>query len=68
MGSTTTPGSTAPGDDSRWFREQLKDPELAREVERTEHDESLLPRASRVLIRAAIDRRYTLPAGDSGAH
>jgi hypothetical protein len=56
------------GDYSRWFREQVNDAELAREVERIEQDESLPSRDSRQRIRAAIDRRYTLPAGDSGAH
>jgi len=56
------------GDYSRWFREQIKDEELAREVERIERDESLSPQESRERIRAEIDKRYTLPAGGSEGH
>jgi hydroxymethylpyrimidine pyrophosphatase-like HAD family hydrolase len=56
------------GDYSRWFREGIKDEELAREAERIERDETLSPQESHERIRAAIDRRYTLPAGDSEAH
>jgi len=56
------------GDYSRWFRDQIKDEELAREVMRIEEDESLSPRESRERIRAAIDKRYTLPAGASEVH
>jgi hydroxymethylpyrimidine pyrophosphatase-like HAD family hydrolase len=56
------------GDYSRWFREEIKDEELAREAESIEQDASLSPRVSRDRIRDAIDRRYTLPAGTSAAH
>jgi hydroxymethylpyrimidine pyrophosphatase-like HAD family hydrolase len=56
------------GDYSRWLREQIKDEELAREVERVEQDESLSPQESRARIRAEIDKRYTLPAGASDGH
>ncbi|HYR18641.1 MAG TPA: HAD family hydrolase [Myxococcales bacterium] len=56
------------GDYSRWFRDQIKDEELAREVERIEQEESLSPEDSREAIRAAIDKRYTLPAGASEVH
>jgi hydroxymethylpyrimidine pyrophosphatase-like HAD family hydrolase len=51
------------GDYSRWFRQEVKDEDLAREAERIERDQSLSPRESRARIRAAVDRRYTLPAG-----
>ena len=51
------------GDYSRWFRQEVKDEELSREAERVEQDPSLSPRQSRERIRAAIDQRYTLPAG-----
>jgi hypothetical protein len=37
-------------------------------VERIEQDESLSPQESREAIRAAIDMRYTLPAGASEVH
>jgi len=56
------------GDYSRWFREGIKDEELAREAEGIEQDQSLSPQESRERIRAAIDKRYTLPAGASEAH
>ena len=56
------------GDYSRWFREGIKDEELAREVERIEGDESLSPQESRERIHDAMDKRYTLPAGGSEAH
>ncbi|HWE24681.1 MAG TPA: HAD-IIB family hydrolase [Myxococcales bacterium] len=49
------------GDYSRWFREELKDEELAREAQQVEKDASLDPAQSRQQIVAAIDRRYTLP-------
>jgi hypothetical protein len=53
------------GDVSRWFREGIKDEELAREAERIEQDESLSAQESRERIRAAVDQRYTLPAGEA---
>src|SRR6266700_2528727 len=48
-------------DYSRWFREAIKDEALASEAASVEEDTSLPPRESRALIRAAIERRYTLP-------
>jgi hypothetical protein len=61
------------GDYSRWFRDAIKDEELAeeaRQLEQTTHDapkSETLPR-----VRSAIERRYTLPAGApipvAGAH
>ena len=50
------------GDFSRWFRENIKDPELAAEAENVERDSSLDPRQSREKIREAIEHRYTAPA------
>lgn len=50
------------GDYSRWFREDIKDPELAAEAARVELDRSLNPRQSREKIREAIEHRYTAPA------
>jgi hydroxymethylpyrimidine pyrophosphatase-like HAD family hydrolase len=49
-------------DYSRWFRENIKDPELAEEAERAEGDSSLDARQSRERIRGAIEHRYTAPA------
>jgi hypothetical protein len=49
------------GDYSRWFRDEIKDAELADEaaaIERGDHH----PADSRAAIRAAVDKRYTLPA------
>jgi hypothetical protein len=48
------------GDYSRWFREFVKDRELADEVAAVEQD-GLGARDSIGAVRAAIERRYTLP-------
>jgi hydroxymethylpyrimidine pyrophosphatase-like HAD family hydrolase len=50
------------GDYSRWFREQIKDDDLAREAAAIELDAALSPDRSRALIRAVIESRYTAPA------
>jgi hypothetical protein len=50
------------GDYSQWFREQIKDDELAVEAAAVEEDAALAPTESRARIRAAIETRYTLPA------
>ena len=50
------------GDYSRWFREQIKDEELAREAAAIEKDEGLTPERSRAMMREAIEARYTAPA------
>ena len=50
------------GDYSRWFRERIKDDELAAEVERVERLADLSVQESRDRIRAAIEQRYTVPA------
>lgn len=49
------------GDYSRWFREVIKDRDLAREAEQIETDEHLSAQESRARMLAALDRRYTLP-------
>jgi hypothetical protein len=49
-------------DYSRWFREAIKDADLAAEAESVERDPTLAPSTSRARIRAAIDQRYTAPA------
>lgn len=50
------------GDYSAWFRDAIKDPQLAEEAERIERDAGADASRSRELIRRAIDARYTLPA------
>jgi hypothetical protein len=49
------------GDYSRWFRDEVKDDQLAREVEAIERS-GLAASDSRAAIRAAVEKRYTLPA------
>jgi hydroxymethylpyrimidine pyrophosphatase-like HAD family hydrolase len=48
-------------DYSRWFRDSIKDPELAADAERVETDPKLAPAESRARIKQAIESRYTLP-------
>lgn len=50
------------GDYSRWLRSQVKDAELAGEIERIERDAALSAPDSRAAIRAAVEKRYTAPA------
>ena len=47
---------------SEWFREAIKDAELASEASAVEGDTSLSPTDSRAQIKEMIDRRYTAPA------
>jgi len=49
-------------DYSRWFREAIKDEDLASEAAGAERDSSLPAKDSRDLIKAAIERRYTMPS------
>jgi HAD superfamily hydrolase (TIGR01484 family) len=48
-------------DYSRWFREAIKDDELAAEAAEVEGRREAKPKESRAAIRAAIEKRYTLP-------
>jgi hypothetical protein len=50
------------GEYSRWFREVIKDMDLAAEAEPIERMADASARDTRALIRAAIDQRYTAPA------
>jgi HAD superfamily hydrolase (TIGR01484 family) len=50
------------GDYSRWFRDAIKNEDLAREAAAVEQTAEVSAADSRARIRAAIDRRYTLPA------
>jgi HAD superfamily hydrolase (TIGR01484 family) len=49
-------------DYSRWFREAIKDEDLAAEAAGVESQAGLSPAESRALIKAAIERRYTMPS------
>jgi HAD superfamily hydrolase (TIGR01484 family) len=49
-------------DYSTWLRHEVKDAELADEVHQVELASDLAPADSRAQIRAAIEKRYTLPA------
>ncbi len=51
------------GDYSRWFREMIKDEGLATSAERVEKTSGLKPDESRHLIREAVEKEYTAPAG-----
>jgi hydroxymethylpyrimidine pyrophosphatase-like HAD family hydrolase len=57
---------------SRWFREGIKDDELADETEGFERSRDPAKAESLPLVRTAIERRYTLPAAApvpvAGAH
>jgi hypothetical protein len=50
------------GDYSRWFREAIKDEDLATNAADIEQQAALSPPESRQLIKTAIQQRYTLPA------
>lgn len=49
-------------DYSRWFREAIKDPDLAAEAEAVENNRKLDPTESRAAMCDVIERRYTGPA------
>ena len=63
-GSTTAPGSitSRPATIRDWFRDKVKDDELADEAADIEADGSLDPNESRARIADAVLRRYTVPA------
>jgi hypothetical protein len=50
------------GDYSHWFREGIKDHDLASDAERIEAQPGLSASDSRAAIRQAIESRYTLPS------
>jgi hypothetical protein len=52
------------GEYSKWFRENVKDPELAAATEAVECDPTISARASRAVIRNEIEKRYTLAADE----
>jgi HAD superfamily hydrolase (TIGR01484 family) len=50
------------GEYSVWFRDQIKDQDLATETAAVEEDEAMSPKESRARIRELVERRYTAPA------
>jgi hypothetical protein len=50
------------GDYARWFRDGIKDENLAAEAERIGQLSGQGPKETRALIKEAIERDYTLPA------
>lgn len=50
------------GDYSRWFRDCIKDENLAAQAEHVESQRSLSAKETRGLIRSIVERDYTLPA------
>jgi HAD superfamily hydrolase (TIGR01484 family) len=52
------------GEYSKWFRDNVKDPELAAAAEHVERDGKISAQASRAVIRKEIEKRYTLPADE----
>jgi hypothetical protein len=50
------------GDYSRWFREAIKDEELARVAAAVEQQRDVSPDESRAVIKSAIEQRYTSAA------
>ncbi|UCI18852.1 HAD-IIB family hydrolase [Mesorhizobium sp. B2-1-8] len=50
------------GDYSKWFRQQIRDRDLARETAEAEKDSKLSAEASRKRVLDAVRRRYTAPA------
>jgi hypothetical protein len=50
------------GEYSKWFRDAIKDDDLASEAGAVESDRSLSARESRARLKEIIDRRYTAPA------
>jgi len=53
------------GEYSKWFRDQVKDPELAEAAEQIEKRANGDALASRAAIRGEIEKRYTLPADEA---
>ncbi|MBN9118772.1 MAG: HAD-IIB family hydrolase [Planctomycetes bacterium] len=54
----------ANGDYSNWVRYQIKDNQLADELDEIEKDRKAGPKDTRAAVRAAIEARYTLPADE----
>lgn len=50
------------GDYSKWFRNQIRDKDLARETSEAENDKKLSAEESRKRVLDAVRRRYTAPA------
>ena len=50
------------GDYSRWFRDDIKDEDLADEIAAVKSDRALSAADSRRSVKEAVDRRYTSSA------
>ena len=50
------------GDYSQWIRDQIKDNQLADELDPIEEDAAASPKDTRAAVRAAVEARYTLPS------
>ena len=50
------------GDYAAWFRDAIKDDDLATEAAAIAEDQALAPAESRRRVRAAVEAKYTLPA------
>lgn len=55
------------GEYSKWFRDAIKDEELARDVAAAEAKYTKDPAAGREAVRKAVEQRYTLPAITPGS-
>ncbi len=53
------------GEYSKWFREAIKDEDLASEASAAEKDPSLTAQQSRARLKEMVERRYTAPAKQS---
>jgi hypothetical protein len=49
------------GEYSQWFRDNIKNADLANAVARIEQEHDLPPAATRALIKEEIELRFTLP-------
>ena len=50
------------GDYARWFRDVMKDTDLAEETSEIGKHHDISARESRALVKTAIEKRYTAPA------
>jgi hypothetical protein len=50
------------GEYTRWFKEVIKDDDLAQVAAESEEDDAVSPEESRKRIKQAIEKRYTAPA------
>jgi hypothetical protein len=69
LGESSPAGTLDEGDYSRWFRDAIKDLDLAAEIADVEEGASLSAPESRARIKELVERRYTAPANcECGFH